>query len=751
MGDTEFSGGDFRDGFGADDLADFGGGDGFGFDDFPQDGFSQGLVGASDLTTGMPGQQGDNYSNVNVPQNDSPTDALLRFYGDEAKNGLTAFGKLFVDSMSTLGKLPIGSLGGLWAGWVLLGVILLPISSIGFLVAQHFVNAAGGVAVGGVATARTLFSAGFSLGGLSLISGGIFGFIMTSKLKRGDKTLSGVELEVTGSDAEEDNSDGFGAAEECFEDVGYSEDDEIYDAGVGMDSNPYDDILATPEEEPEPELVEDTRKVTVQNQPPEVINRTLDNLSEMMNNGNLHDTIFKIALDILPCYYPNFTDVKIIEQGSDQWATLEHFILNSIKIVTGTEDDGDISTRIKEIKRTSVSYYIVASRYSKMKSTAQLEMFDKELKGFLDDTAEAGEAAVAIGDKAEVSCQTVAKGNDYIISIIMPSKKIVSLGDIYHTQAFQDYVKSGKRLPICLGLNGAGQMMNYDAKPDNGVMLCGQTRSGKSWFTTYYLFNDMILQTPMQHQFIIIDPKTTGLLEALSFMPHVMGLHWIKDDDPQSPRNLLKILEEIIVGEGERRKALFKEKGYENYWDYIDGEGDESLPLITLVIDEYLSVNNMFKETKAKLGEDLRPLFLNYINSLVSKLPAYGLRLLIIPHRVPGCVEPVTRDLMKFKATFRSSEDLSTSNLGLNKVGIPLPNAGDMAWTSEMQTKPLYTHTLCVGNKDNIAKNTFVLMAKAYYKLGVPMPDMSYMKVCFTRNDPYIAERIKTWNFNKKD
>jgi hypothetical protein len=392
-----------------------------------------------------------------------------------------------------------------------------------------------------------------------------------------------------------------------------------------------------------------------------------------------------------------------------------------------------------------MSYTIVASRFSKMKSASQLEQFDAELKGFIDASSNNGEAAVAVGDKPEIVCKTVAKGVDYVISVIMPSKKLVSLGDIFHTEDFQKYAKSGKKMPICLGLNNAGQIVLYDAKPDNGVMLCGQTRSGKSWFTMYYLLNFMILQSPMQHQFILIDPKATGLFDTMSLMPHVMGLHAPQQDDDNAPRYILALLEELIYTEGERRKKLFKDKGYENYWDYIAGEGEDSLPLITLVIDEYLSVNGMFKETKQKLGEDLRPQFLSYINNLVSKLPAYGLRLIIIPHRVPGLVEPMTRDLMKFKATFRSAEDLSAANLAQNKVGIPLPNAGDMAWVSEMQTTPLYTHTLCVGEDDNTMKDALVLIAKDYYKLGVDIPDMSYMTRCFTRDDEKIVERIRAF------
>lgn len=747
MSDVGFDGGEYREGFGADNLVDLNGGGDFGFDDFPSDSVADGLVGAGDLSSGFPGAADgqDPYANVQAQGNKTFTDSMMDFYGEEFKNGLTSFGQVFTESLKILGRLPIGSLGGLWAGWVLFGLIGLPIGTIGFLVTQHFVNA-GNALEGGLATARTLFSASFAAGGLSLISGALFGVIMTAKLKRGDRSLTGLELDITAEDAVEDNEDGFASAEECMEEIGYTEDDDVYDMPM-EDSNPYDAILTPPVEDEEPEeLVDNSRKVVVENQAPEVISRTLDNINDMAAIGNQKDTIFKLAKDILPCYYPTFTEVKDITSDDSQWGTLEYCILSAIKIVTSVESD-DITTRIKSIKKSAMSYSIVASRFSKMKSESQLEQFDKELKGFIDANNGSGETAVAVGDAPQIVCKTVAQGVDYYISIIMPSKKLVSLGDIYNTPAFEEYVKSGKKLPICLGLNNAGQMVLYDAKPDNGVMLCGQTRSGKSWFTMYYLLNLMILQSPMQHQFILIDPKATGLFDTMSLMPHVMGLHCPAQDDPQAPRYILALLEELIYTEGERRKKLFKDKGYENYWDYIAGEGEDSLPLITLIIDEYMSVNGMFKETKQNLGEDLRPQFLSYINNLVSKLPAYGLRLIIIPHRVPGLVEPMTRDLMKFKATFRSAEDLSAANLAQSKVGIPLPNAGDMAWTSEMQTTPLYTHTLCVGKDDNTMKDTLTLIAKAYYKLGVDIPDMSYMKRCFTRDDEEIVDRIR--NFGK--
>ena len=745
-----FTGGTYRQGFGEDDLADIS--DDFG--SMPSDFSADSMIGADDLSSGFGAGGDDPYANVNTgPANggNAFTNAMGEFYGKEFKEGLSAFGKLFPECYSVLGKLPIGSLGGLWAGWVLLGLIGLPVGTVMFLVTQHYINAAGGVALGNVGVARAIANCLLSSGILFLGSGALFGTIMTSKLKRGDRTLTGVELEITSEDAAED-ADGEFVSEDSVYEGEYAEGgdlDSVYDMGDNMVINPYDGILQAPVEEEKPAFQEVERKVVVNNEPPEVINRSLDNINSLSAGADPKEAIIKIAKDILPCYNPTFTEVKTIESGSPQWNALEDGVLSAIRLVTGAESD-DITTRILSITKSAMSYVITATRFMKLKVN-HLPQFCEELKAYVspsDDDNSGG--AVEVGDKPQVVCQASFNGDKFVITVVMPSKKLISLGDIYNTDTFETYRKK-KKMPVVLGLDATGKMLQYDAKPDSAVMLCGQTRSGKSWFTVYYLLNFMLQQSPMQHQFVLVDPKDTGLFRALSYMPHVMGLHCPSDTNPkESMQEILTLLREFVYTEGERRKALFKEAGYENYWDYIAGEGEDSLPLLTFVLDEYLSVNAMFRTSKDIVGEDLRPTFLNLINVLVSKYPAYGLRLIIIPHRVPGAVEPVTRDLMKFKATFKSSEDLSTANLGLNKVGIPLPNTGDMAWTSEMQSSPTYTHTLCVGDSDGLTKDIFKLIAKAYYKLGVDMPDMSSMPCCFNRNDEQIVADLKDFKPGSK-
>ena len=749
MGDTSFNGGDYRAGYGEEDLVDLndmGEGDDWGMGG-PSDSYGNSMIGAEDLTDGgIPGGGDGPYANVNAAQDNSPWRALEEFFAKEFSEGLSAFGTMFSESIKVLGQLPIGSLGGMWAGWILLSVILFPIGGIGGLITRHFINHAVEISKG-LATAHTIFSACFSSSLLLGASGVIFGFFMTLKLKQGDKTLAGVEPIAGPEDAEADAEDGFAPAEDCV-DMG------DYNMGEGGDMpmsmpqdsvDPYSSIIGPAETPPEPEAIpEDTRRVVVQNQAPEVISRSLDNISSMAVVGDPMKAFWGCAMDILPCYSPNFTIIKSLDSDSEQWKMLEGFILNSIKIVTNAQDD-DITTRIIEVKRSALSYSIKASRFSKLNQNKLVD-FDKELAGFITAGLETDKkGAKIIGDKPKVTCHTEAVGNVYNISVLMPMKKLVSLGDVYRSEQFEEFRTGKTRMPMCLGLSSTGEMLLYDVKDDNSVMLCGETRSGKSWFIAYYMLNLMCQQSPLEHQFLLVDPKNTGLFASLGLMPHVMGVHLPDENDPNSPLKILSLLQEIVIKEGERRKALFHKEGFENYWDYTEAKGKDSLPLITVALDEWISTIDMFRRTKTTLGEDKTQEFMALINNLCTKLPAYGIRLIIIPHRVAKYVDPLTRDMMKFKATFRSDMRLAETNLGLDKVTIDTPNVGDMCWISSMNREPLYTHTLCVGENDEVLKNTILLLAKAYYKLGIEVPDMSYLKSCFNRNDEEIVKTIKSF------
>jgi hypothetical protein len=176
---------EYREGFGPENLnSELDEDGGFQtFDGMPMDNVADGLVGAGDLSEGYPGGAGgpDDYSNVGAPAQNSWVDAIGNLFAEELKQGLDAFAKLFVDAFKVLGKLPMASLGGMWAGWIMLGIVLVPIGAIGSLVVQHYVNLAGKV-TDSLAMPKMLFNGGFFGGGMLVAVGALTGFVMTIKL-----------------------------------------------------------------------------------------------------------------------------------------------------------------------------------------------------------------------------------------------------------------------------------------------------------------------------------------------------------------------------------------------------------------------------------------------------------------------------------------------------------------------------------------------------------------------------------------
>lgn len=715
---------DFRDGYGQEDLVDM---DSLDDDNFDANDDIMGDIEGIENTMdpNYSGGEGENYDNVNQVQGGVGSQ-LGAFYEKEFIAGLTAIGSGTSQSFKALGQLPLGGLGGLWTGWLFYGIIFVVVGFIGSIIARRTLGIDSGL--------RNIMNGVFYSGLFTVPTGIIAGIIITVKLMHGDKALFSDEALVpTEADTSIDEEDGYdgeiedmGAGEEMEEDEETDNPYDIYDEGL---ESGLDEGGEVPDDSP----VEQVNNVSVV-----TINRTLDNLSELSALGSQGaELMYKIACDILPGATPSFSKIEDIEADSPIWNTIKAKLLTALNLCSGVDID-DIPTNIVSIKKSRISFCITATRFAKVKSDAQLRSLADELSSLFNQDKGISEGVV-ISDESTTVCRVTTKGQNYVITVINPKRPLITLGDVLRTDSCKKFMLDKKNaLPICLGLDDLGQMVFWDAKGDTASMLCGQSRSGKSWFTAYYFLNMMIIKQPTESQYILVDPKNTGLFNALAKMPHCMGLHTPAEGDSNVPQDMVNLLKEIVQKEGERRKTLLREAGAENYWDYIKANGSTSLPLLTLVIDEFTSLSKALKE-----DPDCEKEFMNLLTALVVKMPAYGLRLLIIPHRVVGTVKPETRDLMKFKATFRSSEELSTGNLGIPKLGFALPSPGDMAWIREGSDTPLSTHTLGVAPDDNAMKDCILLIAKAYYKLGVEIPDMSYMRTSYTRNDTEIIGSLR--------
>ena len=660
------------------------------------------------------------YSDVNVG-GDGIGDAILKYYFDALKSFLTGFGGILKGVMSGLfTQIPLCELGGVWVFWLIFGVVLVVGGFIAWLFSGH-----------------ALWASMIIGAGLAHIGGGVvFGTYVTILLTQGathflsgGNVMDSVEIQTMMSDF--DNlSDGSAEDEGASDSEPEASDEALRGFNVLDDMGPSAEAAVSSV----PTGGGQTAAQAAQHQ--EAASQSLDEINSLASLTG-YGALYKIALDVLPVGVKDFTNKIVIEPESQIWKGLEAAVIKAIRAVTGLAVD-DISSSLVSLERIHNIYTMRVTRTLKLHTAAQLKEFDDELSSFIAGKQEGGAAMVVGKTNNAPVCSTVTQGEYYVISVRMQNGGVILLGDVYRTKEFQEFMQSGAKMPICLGINAAGSMCFYDAKMDTSVMLCGQTRSGKSWFVTYYLLNFMLLKSPMEFQAVIVDPKNTALLRTLSLMPHVMGYHVVSQGDTVD--KMLMLLSEFVEVEGERRKKLLLDAGVDNYWDYIAKFGKESLPQLLFFIDEFASVvaefNECDKEKQARWN--------NLLKVLVTQFPAFGMRFMIVPHRVLRTVDPTFRDLVKFKATFCSDETLSTGNLGVKKVNMTLTSPGDMAWISDLQRDPMYTHGMGVAVDDDITKRVIKNLAKACYRMELEVPEMKkFMKHCCNRNEVEVVKQLK--------
>ena len=259
------------------------------------------------------------------------------------------------------------------------------------------------------------------------------------------------------------------------------------------------------------------------------------------------------------------------------------------------------------------------------------------------------------------------------------------------------------------------------------MLIAGKPRSGKSWYLLSILMSMMLFNSPELVQFIIIDPKESNLFKTIALMPHVCGLH--TDED------ILTILDDIINIEAPRRKKILSDHRCDDIWA-LRKKG-VNLPVLYLVIDEYMTVIGNLADDKDKIAE-----FNTKMRVLISQLPSQGIRLMFVPHRATGVVDKTNRTMIQFTACVRSDSADVIDTLGIKKWDRALTQPGDIAYKSSSSRNAKYVRGAALTCDDG--ENTLFIetAAKAFYKMGVNIPDMSCMRIACNRDEKMIHEEL---------
>jgi len=307
-------------------------------------------------------------------------------------------------------------------------------------------------------------------------------------------------------------------------------------------------------------------------------------------------------------------------------------------------------------------------------------------------------------------------------------KQVVTFGDVFKLQYCKEFFLDKKnKLPMITGITELGKVILDDAKNFDTMLIAGKPRSGKSWYVLSVLMSLMLFNSPEDVQFIIVDPKKSNLFQTMALMPHVMGLH---DDS-----NILAILDDIIEVEAQRRKKLLNDNKCDDIWA-LRSKGI-NLPILYLVIDEYMTVIGKLDEDKDKRKE-----FDNKIRILISQLPSQGIRLIFVPHRATGVVDKTNRTMLQFTAAVRADKETVEDTLGIQKWDRALTKPGDIAIKTSSMQGGIYIKGAALTTTDEENTKLIESAAKVFYKMGVDIPDMKAMRVAYNRNENHIKEEL---------
>ena len=566
--------------------------------------------------------------------------------------------------------------------------------------------------LGGTLLTTGLLSAGIGITGLGTCA------IILDRLR--EKHL-GSQNTVQSIPDEPEGDDNFSSFldshdEEVMDDVFSNEaDDDWWNTGSSSDD---DDFWGNNNEESNDE---EDDKDTV-----EVEQIDYGKLLEEVNENQVmsRETLFNTFAPLLPLNTLKFAERTKLDSSDDYWKVLDTICLKALANLTNLDIE-EISklTHIESIEETKFAYEVKLKRINKVKNP--------------DDLAREVQCYFETDDNENVITTAVIHGDFYKIIVTKGENNVITLGDALKLDYCKEFfLDKKKKLPIINGITELGKVELEDAKDYHSVLISGQSRSGKSWNLLNMLMQMMIFNEPYDVSFILVDPKRSNLFNTLSLMPHVVGLH--------TEDNIMNILNELIEIEAPRRKDLLSNHKCDDIWA-LRNKGIK-LPVLNLVIDEYLTVVESFGTDKEKKKEfDMK------IRTVLSQMPSLGIRIFIIPHRTTGVVDKTNRILFHYIGMVRANNKEIEETLNISKWRRTLTSPGDMAIMTSLMREPAYLKSAALTTSDEENVKLIEVIAKAFYKMGVEIPDYSNLLLSCNRNEEDIKERLSGGNVIQYD
>jgi S-DNA-T family DNA segregation ATPase FtsK/SpoIIIE len=273
-------------------------------------------------------------------------------------------------------------------------------------------------------------------------------------------------------------------------------------------------------------------------------------------------------------------------------------------------------------------------------------------------------------------------------------RETIHLRDVIESETF---AKAKSRLTLAMGKDINGRIVTADLSTMPHVLIAGSTGSGKSVAINAMIMSLLYRTTPKQVRLILVDPKRVelGMYEGIPhlFTPIIT--------EPKTAANALR----NAVREMERRLKLLASRSVRNIDQYNklfegtmpslfeDGEPEEPLPFIVIIIDE---LADLMMLDRANVEES--------ITRLAQMARAVGIHLVLATQR--PSVDVIT-GLIKANVPTRISFRLATkvdSRTILDTNGAEaLLGRGDMLFLPPGTSRLLRLHAPYVSEKETAA------------------------------------------------
>lgn len=563
------------------------------------------------------------------------------------------------------------------------------------------------------------------IGGLALFSGGItfvggcFGLGLSVYLKAsgGDFTESGGDL----NNFEEFNNTqegGFGTMDDSESDNGYSFDDDDED-----DDSYFEDLLASTGY-----TTDSSSDIDTMFDEPEKTDSESDNSKVDYNSlvdkvqSNVPVITKKFLWETFKPFFPllnsRFSETKELDLMSETALSIGAGINQALTTLYPKDEPQDLEVKLVKVIESFYSYKVTFTRPKKKVKPKELA---DEITTMFRESPE---------DLSEVELVTI--GTNFIATIPKGVTAATTLGDVFQTKQAEDFFLK-KSYPFVAGIGPLGEIEMLDAKKITSMLIAGKPRSGKSSYVSCLILSLVMMNTPEDVQFLIIDPKDSMLFYTYALLPHVCGRH--------NDKEALKILDRVLNGEGERRKKLLHDNGVENIWELRERKNIK-LPVLYVVIDEVVSLMSR-AQSEGTAGQ-----MQSLINSILTQLPSSGIGLIMIPHRSTGILSPTTRMNLAFKAAVMADIDAVKEELGVRNWTIPLTHPGEIAVNETGYQEPKFVRGPCVvdpslPDADYRIRELICNIARTWYKMGVELPYMGALEFAANRDEEYIKEKLE--------